>query len=329
MMLHNIAIQEQAIAADGVVQFDLPVNPLSVILLALRPLNDTGTLANFNFYRSVAAAMNRVSVVYRGEAIRSMRGEDLAAYNYFRHGIIPIQANPDNVDNERRCVVVPIIMGRFPYMKSSCFPETRRGELQLEIDFDIADTGYDGMRFSVETVELLGARPKEFEKIVAVNQTFAATGEVDVDLPCTGNGVRGILCFGTTGFGGAAPAPSWGRVRTLLDGSEVGYAGTDFEVAMTLGQLWGRQLPAFPHAHGVTVSGCAQTHVETISTFNQSSGDDNLASDSWLNYMFLDFDPTGDDEWTLQTKGKSKLQIRANAETADAVRAYPIEVIKL
>jgi len=327
MFLHNVAVQEQAIAADGLQTFDLAVNPLSMVLLALRPLNDTGTLANFNFYRALCASLNRVSVLYRGEAIKSLRGEDLAALNFFRWGILPMQGNPDNVDNERRCVVLPICMGRYPYSPQSCFPATRRGELVLECDFDIADTGYDGLRFSVETVELLDAKPKEYEKWVQVTQTNGATGDQDMDLVATGNMIRGILLFGTTGFGGATPAPSWGRIKVLLDNQEAGYSNTDFEVAMMLSALWGRQLPAYPHAHTLNAAGAAIE--ETTSTFNQGSGDDNLAADNWLQYCFLDYDPTGDDAHSLKTDGKSRLIVRANVETADAVRALPVEVIKL
>lgn len=323
MFLHNVAVQERAIAADGIEVYDLAVNPLSVVLIALRPLNDTGTLADFQSYRGIAAALNRVSVLYRGEAIMSMRGEDVAALNYFRWGMQPFQGQHDDTNNERRCAVLPLIMGRFPYSKESCFPATRRGELVLECDYDIADTGYDGLRVSVETIELLDAKPKEYEKRVQVLQTNGATGDQDVDLVATGNLIRGILLFGTTGFGGAAPAPSWGRVKVLLDNQEHGYASTDFEVAQMLHCLWGRQPPMYDsHDHRVTTSGCAQTELATVGgPFNVGSGYDQ--------YAFLDYDPTGDDEHAMNTNGKSRLILRSNVETADAVRAIPIEVVKL
>ena len=48
--LHSVTTVEQLIAADGVSTFDLAVNPLSVVNLVLRPLNDTGTLSNFQSY---------------------------------------------------------------------------------------------------------------------------------------------------------------------------------------------------------------------------------------------------------------------------------------
>lgn len=323
MFLHNIAVQERNIAADAVIAYDLPVNPLSVILICLRPLNDTGTLANFASYRDIAAAMNRVSVLYRGEAIVSCRGEDLAALNYYRWGIQPFQGQHKNVNNERRCAVVPILMGRYPYDKNSVFPKTMRGELTLEIDFDIADTGYDTLNLSVETVEILDASPREYEKKVQVTQTNGATGDQDLNLFAGGNLVRGMLLFGTTGFTGATPAPSWGRVKVLLDGQETGYGATDFETLQGMHGLKGIQPPTYDaHKHIVTTDGNAQTELATLAGVYQIGL-------GYEQYAFMDFDPTGDDAHSLNTAGKSVVQLRANVETADAVRVLPIEVIKL
>lgn len=321
MFLHSVAVQEQAIAADGIYTYDLAVNPLSVVIPVLRPLNETSTLANFQTYRGICAALNRCSILYRGESIYSMRGEDIAALNYFRHGIMPFQGQHDDTDNERRCVPLPMLLGRHPYDLKSAFPATRRGELVLELDIDIADTGYDGLRLSVETIELLDAKPREYEKKVQVTQTFAATGDVDVDLP-PGNVCRGLLLYGTTPFGGAAPAPSWGRIKTLLDNQEAGYAATDFEVAQMLHCLWGRQPPTYD-TRKTRVDATAASATQATSGVNF-----NIGTDGWESYAFLDFDPTADDTFALDTRNKSRFHVRANAETADAVRVIPIEVIK-
>lgn len=330
--LRNVAVQEHAIGADGLYSYDLAVNPLSVIYINLRPLNDTGTLASFQSYKGICAALNRVSVLYRGEAIKSCRGEDLAALNYLRWGIMPFQGMHLDTDDYRRCVVLPVLMGRWPWDANSCFPATFRGELVLELDIDIADTGYDGMRLSVETLELLNVQPTEYEKWVQVAQTNAATGEADMDLIATGNLVRGIQLFGTTPFTGASPAPSWGRVKVLLDNQEAGYSSTDFEVLQMEHCLWGRQPPMYDgHRHRVTTSGCAQTALATNSgPINVGAGIAGAVDlTGWQQYAWMDYDPTGDDRWSLDTKGKSRLLLRANFETADLVRAMPIEVIKL
>jgi hypothetical protein len=318
--LHSVVVQDQAIAADGIYTFDLGVNPLSALLISLRPLNNTGTLSNFASYLAICQAINRATVYKTGEAVVNMRGEDIAAMNYFRHGIVPYQGMHLDTDDFRRCTVLPMLFGKYPYDGKSCLPSVPRGQLSLELDLDIADTGYDGLRLSVEMIELLGVTPKEYERRVQVVQTFAATGQQDVELS-PGNLVRGILLYGTTPFTGATPAPSWGRVRTLLDNQEAGYSASDFEVAQMLHTLWGRQPPAYDgHIHRTTTDGNAQTLVPTL-------GYASSVGLGWNNYAFLDFDPSRDDSLALDARKASRLQLRADAETADLVRAIPIEVV--
>lgn len=317
-ILHSIAVQERAVGADAVEIWDLPVNPLSVLLIAIRPLNNTGTLTDFASYLRIVGALNRITIAHRGASVISMSGRDMAVLNYLRHGCVPREANPDDADNERRCVVLPVFLGRFAYDPVSCFPATKRGELTLELDIDIADTGYDGLRYSVESVELLGVNPREFERKTVIARTWPATGDNEIELPI-GNQVRGLMLFGTTDFTGAAPAPSWGRVEVRMNNEEHSFAASDFEVAMMLNSLMGRQPPALDaHTHRVTTDGNAQTGLE--STFPIEQG-----MDGWEDYAYLDFDPTRDDYYSIDTKGASSFQIRSDAESADAVRVIPIE----
>lgn len=326
--LHSVLRQEVAVAADGVETFDLAVNPLSMIFIAIRPLLDNaGTAINgLADYMTLCEAFNRVNVLWRGASVVSARGEDLAALNYWRRGIMPVQANLDDTDNERVCAVLPIIFGKFPYDPSSCLPKTNRGELTIELDIDVASTGYDGFRYSVEGVELIGASPKEFERVTSVNRTFAATGINDVDLP-NGSLVRGILGFGTTAFGGAAPAPTLGRMRLLKDNEEYFYSATDFEVARTIGQMMGRQPPAFDrHTHRVDASAASavQQSGRPIGVGGSVAG-----TTFWDNYVFLDLDPSRDDALSVDTSGSNMFQLRVDAETADAARFLTIERVSL
>lgn len=320
--LHSVNVQERLIAADGVQQFDLAVNPLSVLLLHLKPLNDTGTLADFETYLGICAAINRVAVLWNGVSVISMSGRDAAAMAFFRHGIVPLQGNHDITTNERRSVVLPIFLGREAYDPRSCFPATKRGELVLELDFDIADVGYDGLRFAVESIELLGAKPKEYERKVQLGATFGATGINDIELPI-GNLVRGLLLFGTTAFSGASPSPTFGRVATYVDNEQVGFSAHDFEVAHMMSVLMGGQPPIMDdHAHVVDATS-ANTEEITVGTHFVGS------SDGWENYAMLNFDPTQDDLYTLSTRGANRFHLEANVETANAWRVVPIEVIKV
>mgnify|MGYP001562922673 CR=1 FL=1 len=317
-LLHSIVVTDHVVAADVVEVNDLVVNPISVVLLAIRPLNETSTLLNYARYLQICDSMNRISILYRGASVFSMSGRDAAALNYLRHGIVPREANSDDVDNERRCVILPILLGRFAYDPSCCFPATRRGELTIELDIDIADTGYDGLRYSIETIELLGATPGEYERKTSIARTFNATGDQDFVLP-PGNLVRGCLLFGTTAYGGAVPAPTWQNTAAYLENQQHSYASTAFEVSQMLGALMGRQPPLLDlHDHRFEpVAG-----VLTSGPIRQGWG-------GWENYSYLDFDPTRDDTFAIDTEGASNFFLRTNVGTADAARVIPIERVKL
>lgn len=313
------------IAGDGVVTESLGVQPLSVLLVNLRFLNDTGTLANnVNAYRA-AQAIGRLTILHKGTSIISMRGEDIVAMNFLRWNMVAKIMNGDNVNNEQKSLTIPIVMGRYPFLKSECFPAVGKGELTIEMDLDDADTGYDTLGYSIDALELPDAKPKFYERRVQQTVTWAATGNNDIDLP-VGNVIRGIHLWGTTGYDGAAPAPSWGQVSVLLDNQEAGFRALDWETVAMLQALRGRQTLSHVedgHFHTTTTDGNAQTAVETL------GGGGYNRSTEYNNHAFLDFDPTDDDAFALDATKASRLQIRAAAETADAVRCITIERIAI
>jgi hypothetical protein len=293
---------------------DLGVNPLSVIFLVLKPLNETATLSNYARYLSICESLNQVRVLYRGASVVSMTGRDLAVLNYCRHNIEPREANPDNLDNSRRNVVLPILLGRFAYDPNSCFPKVSRGDLTLELDIDVADTGYDGYRYCVETCEILNATPREYERKISINRTFPATGANDVPLPI-GNLIRGFQMFGTTGSRTATPVPSWGNFSLLRDNQQDSIANMEFGASFAQSAVLGRQPPMLGfHQHTMEpVAG-----IETTQQFETGAG-------GYENYSYVDLDPTRSDLYSVNTAGANSLIMRVNALTADAVRITPVE----
>src|SRR5688572_13857218 len=119
--LHSVAVEQRNVAVSTTEAFDLPVNPLSVIMLRICPLiNNAGTPINGKpSYLDLVAMFSRVRVVYRGASIVSCHAVDLACMNYLRRGVLPRVANPDDTDNERVSAVLPIFLGRWPYDPSS------------------------------------------------------------------------------------------------------------------------------------------------------------------------------------------------------------------
>ena len=315
-LLSNI-VPNQDIAADGINTFDLGVNPLSVLLLRIRPLNDTGTLTAYTQWAALCAALNNIVIRHQGQAIVSMRGLEAAALAVQRHNFQPWLVNPADTNDEEVEALLPIFMGRRAYDPSSCFPAVRRGELQLEIDVDDADTGYNDLDIAVDALELLGASPKEWERKVQIVQTFVGTGERAnfVDLPL-GNVLRGLMLFGTTAGGGASPAPSWGRVSLEADGVPIFYSAVDWQ---TLYGLHGLRagVPPGDHVHGL-VDGTPNT-----------IGLGAHVGESYENRCYMDLDPMNDDSFAFDASKAGRLRLSVSNETADAVRVVPVERMRV
>lgn len=315
--IHSILVVDQAIAADGPVVYDLPVNPLSVLLVKIAPLNETGTITNYKFVEGMLSALDKLRVTHRGSAVVDASGVDLAALALLWHRVPIWQQNAVETDNDRRCLVLPVIFGRRAYMASECFPETKKGELQLECTWDVGDTGFDGLRIAVESIELPEAEPAFVQKVTTLAQTFAATGQQDVDLPI-GNVIRGLLLFGTTAFSGATPAPSWGQVSILRDNVQQYYSAADWEMAGALAGLLGCPWPPdMRHIHSVNAAGVGR----------ENTLEPGVGATIVDNYCLLPFDVDGTDGYSFVTEGAGRVQVRGVAETADAVRVLPIEKV--
>lgn len=314
---HSILAANQLVAADGVQVFDLPVNPLSVVLLHLSPLNDSAASSTYTFLRAILSAVDNVNVTFRGGSVLALSGLDLAAMCLLWHRWGIWQSNALATDNVRRSVVLPVPFGRRAFDVKECFPSTKKGELQMSVTWDVADTGYDGLRISVETIELPGATPDFVQKATTLARTLVATGQNEIDLPI-GNMLRAVLLFGTTGFAGVAPVPTLGQLQLLKDNVQQFISASDFEVLRGVMGLKGRLYPA-DMSHGHPFLDGAGPAVETTTRPTSTLG----AVDE--TYALMDLDPLHDDTFGLDTAGAGRVHVRMDAETADAVRVIPIE----
>ena len=305
----------------GTVQFDLAVNPLSMVMLNFRPINSTGTLSNYaSAFAAFAGGLTTIQVLYRGEMIKNFSGGDLLAYNWYRWGILPWEAMPLDTTAYQRSISVPLIFGKNAYDPSSCFPATHRGELILQITFATSGTGWATPDFSADFLELIGAVPTEYEKNITQNITYVATGDQDVDF-AIGNTYRNILGFGTTAYNTATPAATLQKLKVLLGNVEQHYTAIDFETANVLSMLWGRQAPMLDHQHRTDTSGASAT-AQTFGAYTNEGG-------TLRNYAWIDFDPTKDDTYSLDTSGANRFHIRTTVGTANAARWIPTEVIEV
>ena len=316
--LRQVLVQDETLTVSTVRTDDLPVNPVSMILMTIKGTNSTATLTDYQVVSALLAQIAKVEVLFQGSAIISGTLGDLARLSSILIGKPPKQLKMTHVNGDVRGVCVPIILGRRPYWPEECFPSVRRGELQLQTTVAAAQTGLGGLSIQVETVELLGANPSRYMKSTTISKTPSATGDHDVDLPL-GNRLAGTLLFGTTAPTGASLNASIGQLRLLVDNVEAYYARANWE--SLLGDLQLR-CPTTAEVDSLTVL------ENTAAAYAQFATSDKQNNTGFFdNYRYLDLDASQNDMWLLDTKGRARVHLRINADVADAIRIMPVELI--
>ncbi len=309
--LKSVVAQNESVTAGTVVTYDLPVNPLSHINIILNFLNMT----NLATLAELLAAITRVEVLYRGQAICSASLADLWALTTFLLQRSPLMGNHITTDNATRWFGLMIPFGRVPFNPDECIMQTRAGELQLQITYAASFTGFDNVTLQLETVELLDASPKGHIKFTTLNLT-PVVGQNDLDLP-VGNDIAGILLFSTTVPTGAAATTSADQVKLLIDNSEQYYSLSNWE-SMRVDSQWrcGPINQYNPATHLLTEG--------TPNTIEQNAQvDDDLET-----YAYLDFDPLLDSSYLLKTAGAASAKLRITGGDTNAIRALPVELVR-
>lgn len=348
--LHTVLLPDQNLAnAIESFRYDLPVNPLSVVIVTLRALNNAAAPANV-----AASAMELMSKIgnvrsrYRGATIFDGAPVDLVQVFGRYSKWWPIQGQINGVDDDVRSVSFPLLFGRRPYDPMECFPATRRGDLTLEIDTIADPTGLDGFDMQIETVELLDATPERFIKVTTSQQTLAAGDVNDVVLPI-GNKLLGLMLRANRVPNGASNDASFNECALELDNVEVMYSRTFWR---GLHAEWARRARLdwmmSGHQHTIRGSGAAAA-AYAQATASGIAADANNTSittgtaarsgitgimpeterDALQMYGFADFDPMDDLSMGIDTGGAADINWHVNASVADAAasRILPIELV--
>ena len=155
--IHSVLAQYETVTAGTVVTYDLPVNPLSFILLTLRFQQDQADVQLD--WDDVDAMLSKVEVLYKGSAIQSYNGSDLEALDAKLLGYVPAIHNRYGDDDDYTYFTFLVPLGRKVYDPNECFPRSIRGELHLQITYASSFTDIDGVKACIETVELPEATP--------------------------------------------------------------------------------------------------------------------------------------------------------------------------
>lgn len=322
MALRNRAIirQEQAFAAaDAAITDNLPVNPLSFVDIVLRgtalAANTLPTLAN------MLAVLTRIEVLFKGSSIISLTPADLFALQSFMGWAKQAPQPHADTGADVWRLLLRVAFTRRPFWINEGFPASRAGELQIRYTPAATFTNVAGLSLEVETEEILDAQFQRFLKYTTLTRTPTATGESDLDLPI-GNPYAAVLLFATTVPTGTAVTSSMRELRLLIDNQEAFIPRTRWDALHQNFQLRaGLELWLLEHAHR---AGAAIPAANELFEAAQWTGAHIMA-----NYAALDFDPLMDGAYFLQTAGRSRVQLRLNADVADVQRVIPIEMIEL
>ncbi len=318
VFLRTVLVQNRDETADRTFQEDLPVNPLSHILITVRALTN-GVDVDANL-ADILAMVPDLGVMFRGQDIIRGSLQDLAVLNAIVSGFPPYGYMQQDGDNEVLSVTVPISFSRVPYWLNEAFPATRRGDLVLEMTVDAAVGQVDGLNLQIETVELLDEQPERHLKYTSNSHTFTGTGQESVRLPI-GNPLLGVLLFGTTIPSGTARTATWEQFRIKVDNVEAFYARTNWDTVHgeIARRLMGPDKFLAEHVH--RYDGAAAAFANTLS---QARGANVIES-----YGYLDFDPLKDGSFILETAGRADVVIQRDAGTADAGRFIPVELVSV
>lgn len=352
--LHTVLRQATTLAATAeTFTNDLPVNPLSVILITLRALNNIADPITA-YAADAAALMSKISnarVAYRGATILDGDPLDLVQVHGGFSAWWPIQGQMNQVNNDVRSITFALLLGRRPYDPMECFPASRRGDLVLTITTAADPTALDGFTMLIETVELLDATPERFVKITTTQFSLVSGDVNDISLPI-GNKLLGVLCRAGLFPTAASNNAGFNEVALEVDNVEVMLSRATWR---GLHALWARRARTdwlqLGHRHLLdlgtnatdpalanTALGLVDASVNGSAVFSgtgtPTTGHNGIAPhpelDALQRYGWLDLDPLNDLSQALPTTGAADVSLHVNASAADtAARVLPIEYVEV
>ena len=314
--IHSILAQNQTVTAGTVVSYDLPVNPLSFILVTLNYQQDKANEALD--MDNVDAMVSKIEVLYKGSAIYSSNGSDLIAVGGMIAGFEPWTQNAMGADNDFRSYTFLLPLGRKPYDPNECFPRSTRGELMLQITYQAAFTDIDAVFAQIETVELPDASPSRYLRITTLSVTPSAVGELDIELPI-GNLISEVLFWGTTKPVNDANVRTLTYSQLLVDNVRHYFSQTNYESWRQLAAIRNRPLIAHAyHYHQLQAAAFAQWDFTSEAVYRND----------WLaEHVMWEFDPLRDGTYVMDTAGKSDVVARIYAGDTNPLRVLPCELV--
>lgn len=284
--------------ATEVVPYPLPITPLSHLILTIEyfQATDQATVAE------ILGFINNVTIRHRGVSVLSLESEDLAALNLYLYGSGGFLYDLATTDNLWATYGLIIPFGRKLYDPDECYPATRRGEFEIVLDTTTPATTLDNALMSISAVSLPEATPARYLKaLLASIPAPGATGPNDVVLP-TGNDLLAVL-IGMTSFPGA---------------SEYLFGADDLRLLFDYKELNIVSAKA-PELLIEMINRIEGTNRSTISQFHLIPS----------LYTWMDFDPTRDGQYAVDTRAAADLRLRLNMGVNEALNVTPVELVTI
>jgi len=320
--LRSIVSDFQALTASAdIVPVDLPVNPLSHLVLTLAFTKNVAAQATSlgQLLTPFLQAITALSVRHRGENIIEGRLDDLAVLNMMLTGVPPAVGDIAQADNEIQFASFMLSFARKHYWHEEAFPATQRGNLRFFMTAGPISALYDAFSWSLEAVELIEDNPTQFLKYTTMTRALAATGRQKIPLPI-GNEILGIQLFDPSDEIDTGAAYAFGKVKILKDNVEQYFAESNWE---SIREASERRAPGYKSAWGHIH---AQAAADTVTGEEQVT----VADRPPLQYGYLDFDPLKDGSYSLETEGAAALDLDMNSDVSSGtVRVIPVELVKI
>jgi hypothetical protein len=319
--LQSIALpNEDMPASTQRAAFALGVNPLSMVFLRLQITNtNPSALLTYSAIDDAIGRVTNIKILRRGVAIVDGSLRDIAMLNAVRWGLFPGASWFNKTNGGVRTLVFPLCLGRAPFSKDSALPATQRGDLLMQFTAGANPAGLSDMNVSVEQVELIDATPSDYVKYTTIAAT-AVVGQFDVPLPI-GNPYLGVLLFDTGITTLTTDVSSWGTVALLKDNVQQYFPTSDMP---TLAGILASQM-----GNSFYLTGGHVHQINDGAALSQSDDAEMVSTQGPTGYGYLDFDPTRDGEYELDTVGAAALLIRGVGGSATAVRAMPLERVSV
>jgi hypothetical protein len=308
-------------ALGDIAPLDLPVNPLSFLLLTIwleRP--DEDAVSAHRLLSDCFLAVSDLSIRHRGENIIQGSLADLTMAAALLTGYTPWGTNIAGL-GQRQSMTFLIPFSRVPYWHEEGFPATSRGQLRFFMTFaDVSPGTATATDYAIEAVELIEDSPTRFLKYTTLTRTPLATGRQRVPIPL-GNQILGIVLFDGLTEITATEAFVWAKVKVMKDNVEQYYAESNAEsLRFDVGnRIWGIG-SRFGHMHAS--DGTAVPTGDELFDINRPP----------LQYHYLDFDPLRDGSFAMETQGAGALDIDMNVDSiagTPIARYLPIELIQV